>query len=178
MIHFEPLREDHFSLLMEWFNRAHVQAFYSLHNWTLEEVQLKYLPYVQNEKPVHCYIAYLDGKPFAFIQDYPLKDFGWPGHDFTPDVIQKSGGIDLFIGEASMLNRGFGSQLLEVFLQEHVWPRYDFCVVDPEARNIASQRFFERCGFRTHKTIHTRDTLERDGFEREVSLVLMTRKRT
>ena len=152
-----------------------MQAFYSMHDWTLEEVRLKYLPYVRKEKPVNCFIGYLDSTPFAFIQDYALKDFGWPEQDFTPDFIDKAAGIDLFIGEASMLNKGLGSELLEAFLQTHVWARYDFCVVDPEVRNAASQRFFHKCGFRIHKTIHTRDTLERDGFVREVSLVLMTR---
>ena len=176
MITFEALNESHFPLLTEWFNRPHVQAFYSMHDWTLEDVRLKYMPYVRKEKPVNCFVAHLDGNPFAFIQDYAVKDFGWPEQDFTPDMIQKAAGIDLFIGEVSMLNRGLGSELLEAFLQTHVWPHYDFCVVDPEARNVASQRFFHKCRFRTHKTIHTRDTLERDGFVREVSLVLMTRR--
>ena len=177
MIHFEALNESHFPLLTEWFNRPHVQAFYSLHDWTLEDVRAKYMPYVRKEKPLNCFIAYLDGTPFAFIQDYALRDFPWPEQDFTPDMIQKAAGIDLFIGEVSMLNRGLGAELLEAFLQTHVWPRYEFCVVDPELSNVASQRFFHRCGFVTHKTIHTRDTLERDGFVREVSLVLMTRSR-
>lgn len=177
MIHFEALEDGHFPLLTEWFNRPHVQEFYSMHDWTLEGVSSKYTPYVRQEKPVNCYIAYLDAEPFAFIQDFAVKDFGWPGQDFAPDMIEKAAGIDLFIGETPMLNKGLGSELLEAFLQTHVWPRYEFCVVDPEARNVASQRFFHKCGFRTHKTIHTRDTLERDGFEREVSLVLMVRSR-
>ena len=175
MIRFEPLQESHFSLLTEWFNKPHVQDFYSLHRWTREEVRARYTPYVRKEKPVNCFIAYLDGNPFAFIQDYAIKDFGWPEQDFTPDMVQKAAGIDLFIGEVSMLNRGLGCELLEAFLQTHVWPRYDFCVVDPEVRNVASQRFFHKCRFKTHKTIHTKDTLERDGFVREVSLVLMVR---
>jgi aminoglycoside 6'-N-acetyltransferase len=175
MIHFEALNENHFQLLTEWFNRPHVQAFYSMHDWTLEEVRSKYMPYVRKEKPVNCFVAYLDGTPFAFIQNFAIKDFGWPEQDFTPDMIQKAAGTDLFIGEVSMLHRGLGSELLEAFLQTHVWPHYDFCVVDPELRNVASQRFFHRCGFKVHKTIHTRDTLERDGFVRDVSLVLMTR---
>jgi len=147
-----------------------------MHDWTLDEVKSKYLPYVQKEKPVNCFIAYLDEKPFAFIQDYAVKDFGWPEQNLEPDMIQKAAGIDLFIGEVSMLHKGLGSELLEAFLETHVWPRYEFCVVDPELRNLASQRFFQRCGFSEHKTIHTSDTLERDGFERDVSLVLMVRE--
>jgi len=176
MIHFEALNESHFQLLTEWFNKPHVQAFYSLHDWTLEEVTAKYLPYVRKEKPVNCYIVYLDETPFGFIQDYALKDFPWPEQDFTPDMIEKTAGIDLFIGEASTLNKGLGSEMLEAFLQAHVWPRYELCVVDPEVRNTASQRLFHKCGFKTHKTIQTRDTLERDGFVREVSLVLMVKR--
>lgn len=176
MIYFETLNELHFPLLTKWFNRPHVQEFYSLHAWTLEEVRSKYTPYIQKEKPLNCFIAYIDGTPFAFIQDYALKDFPWPEQNFTAEIIQKSAGIDLFIGKVSMLNKGLGTELLKVFLQTHVWPRYDFCVVDPEIRNVASQRFFHKCGFRVHKTIHTSDTLERDGLVREVSLVLMTRR--
>lgn len=176
MIHFEALNESHFPLLTEWFNKPHVQEFYSLHDWTLEQVKSKYLPYVRKEKPLNCFIVFLDKTPFGFIQDYGLKDFPWPEQNFSPDVIQKAAGIDLFIGDVSMLNKGLGSELLEAFLRTHVWPRYDFCVVDPEIRNVVSQRFFRRCGFRVHKMIHTRDTLERDGLEREISLVLMVRQ--
>lgn len=178
MIRFEPLNENHFPLLTAWFNKPHVQAFYSMHDWTLEEVRSKYLPYVRKEKPVNCFVSYRDEASFAFIQYYAIKDFGWPEQDFEPEIVQKAAGIDLFIGEESMLHKGLGSELLNAFLEAHIWPRYDYCVVDPEERNVASQHFFRKCGFREHKTIHTRDTLERDGFVREVSLVLMVRRKS
>ena len=103
MIRFESLQESHFPTLTEWFNKPHVQVFYSLRNWTLEEVKIKYTPYVRKEKPVNCFIAYLKEKPFGFIQDYAVKDYGWLGQDFREGTAPKSPGIDLPIGEETIL---------------------------------------------------------------------------
>ena len=49
------------------------------------------------------------GRPFAFIQDYdPLA---WDLHHFG-DLPPGSRGIDQFIGEPDMLNRGHGSAFI------------------------------------------------------------------
>jgi hypothetical protein len=46
-IRFTPLEEGHFSLIHQWFNNLHVQAFYSLRSWTLEDVAKKLTPHIR-----------------------------------------------------------------------------------------------------------------------------------
>ncbi len=95
---FKPLEESDFDLVYHWFNQPHVQDFYSLRSWTLEEVQKKLLPYLNKEKGVQAYIAYLNKKPIGYIQSCPIKEHPWADQDLSESVIETAAGIDLFLG--------------------------------------------------------------------------------
>jgi len=47
---FKSLEESDFDLVYHWFNQPHVQDFYSLRSWTLEEVQKKTASLPQQRK--------------------------------------------------------------------------------------------------------------------------------
>ena len=159
-IYFEPLKELHFELILRWFNKPHVQAFYSLRNWTYEEVYKKLKPYVQREAQMNSFIAYLENHPIGYIQSYSLKDHPWENQDLSEETIRKAAGFDLFIGEENYLKKGIGKQIIESFLKEHIWPNYQYCFVDPDIQNIASIRLFQKCGFIEHKQIHSQNALK------------------
>lgn len=159
-ISFIPLNQGHFSLIHSWFNKPHVQAFYSLRNWTLEEVYKKLEPYVRGERQISGFIVYLEDCPIGYIQSCPIKDHPWENQDLSEEIIQKAAGFDLFIGEEAYLNQGLGKQIIECFLKEHIWPNYQYCIVDPDIRNEASMRSFQKCGFIEHKQIDTQDALK------------------
>ena len=145
MIHFEALNESHFALIHEWFNKPHVQAFYSLRAWTLEEVRQKLTPYLHHEKGIKGFVIYLGKYPLGYIQSCPIKDHPWEDQDLPDEIVQEAGGFDLFIGEEKHLGKGIGPQIVTSFLQEHFWPYYRYCLVDPDVRNEASLRLFQKC---------------------------------
>lgn len=171
-INFESLKELHFELILRWFNKPHVQAFYSLRNWTYEEVYKKLEPYVRGETQINCFVIYLENHPIGYIQSYSLKDHPWENQDLSEEIIQEAAGFDLFIGEENYLKKGMGSQIIECFLKERIWPNYQCCFVDPDTRNKASIRVFQKCGFVEHKPIHCQNALKQP-----VTLKLMMRKR-
>jgi aminoglycoside 6'-N-acetyltransferase len=160
-ISFHPLDETHFSLIHRWFNQLHVQKFYSFRSWTLEEVEKKLTPYLRNEKGIQAFIIYFGKMPFGYIQSCPIKEHPWEDQALSDDIVQEAAGVDLFIGEEALLYQGFGQQIIESFLKEHVWPYYRYCLTDPDIQNEASMRLFQKCGFRKHKEIETLDALKR-----------------
>lgn len=160
-LRFESLKESHFTLIHRWFNKPHVQAFYSLKSWTLEEVQQKLAPYLQQEKQMRCFVIYHAHHPVGYVQSYPVKDHPWENQDLPDSVTQKAAGLDLFIGESEYLGKGFGPKIINSFLKEHLWPFYQYCLTDPDIRNEASIRVFQKCGFVEHKKIFSQDALWR-----------------
>lgn len=171
-IHFKPLDESYFGLMLRWFNKSHVQAFYSLRTWTYEEVCQKLEPYVRGEKQISGFIVYLGDCPIGYIQSCPIKDHPWENQDLSEEIIQRAAGFDLFIGEEAYLNQGLGKQIIEHFLEEHIWPKYQYCFVDPDIRNEASMRLFQKCGFIEHKQIEAQNALKQP-----VILQLLMKKR-
>lgn len=171
-ISFVPLSQGHFSLIHSWFNKPHVQAFYSLRNWTQEEIYKKLEPYVRGKKQISSFIIYLNEHPIGYIQSYPVKDHPWENQNLSEEIIQEAAGFDLFIGEETYLNQGLGKQVIEHFLEEHIWPNYQYCIVDPDIRNEASMRLFQKSGFIEHKQIESKNALKQP-----VTLKLMMKKR-
>ncbi len=160
-ISFTFLGEEHFPLIHAWFNEPHVQAFYSLRTWTLEEVCQKLTPYLQGVRGLKCYIVLIDHIPVGYVQCYPVKKHPWDNQDLPDEIIQNSAGLDLFIGEKEFIAKGFGHQILDAFLATHIWPYYRYCLVDPNIRNEASIRLFRKCGFKEHQQISSKDALQR-----------------
>ena len=123
-ISFRPLSEEHFALIHTWFNEPHVQFFYSLRAWTIEEVHQKLIPYIQGKGGMECYIISIDKTPMGYIQCYPVKEYPWDNQNLLEDVIQNSAGMDLFIGEKKFIRKGLGCKIVEAFLQNYIWTRY------------------------------------------------------
>ncbi len=71
-ISFTPLSEEHFALIHTWFNEPHVQSFYSLRAWTIEEVHQKLTPYIQGEGGMECYIISIDKTPVDLTTFLPF----------------------------------------------------------------------------------------------------------
>jgi RimJ/RimL family protein N-acetyltransferase len=169
LISFSELHSDHFSLMYDWFNKPHVQIFYSLRNWTKEEVFQKLLPYIAFDKGVHGFVTAADKHLIGYIQYYPIALHSWPEQDLPQHIINTAAGVDLFIGEESYIGQGWGTEIMNVFCQTVLSKKYRYCVVDPDVRNLASLRMFAKCGFCPHKTVNSRDAL---GNEVKLQLML------
>jgi aminoglycoside 6'-N-acetyltransferase len=132
-INFEPLRREHFALLLKWLNSPEVQEFWDKGTvWTQKSVEEKYCSYVEGyklvdgtEKPINAFIIQLDGKPIGYIQYYPIE------YNRIPSL--KVAGLDIFLGEDRGM--GIGPAAIENFLQAFIAPTYDGCLVDPDMAN-------------------------------------------
>lgn len=159
-ITFKQFRESHFELMHQWFNRPHVQEFYSLKNWTMDEVRQKLMPHIRCESGVEPFIIHYDGEPIGYIQCYAVKDHPWDNQDLPEKVVENSCGFDLFIGQENYLKKEIGMKIVSQFLDQHIWPKYSYCLADPDVRNQASIRLFEKAGFKRHKQISTKNALK------------------
>jgi len=173
-LRFEFLEPKHFEILLKFFNEPHVQAFFSLRAWTLDDIKNKYAERVleNNKSSIRSWMAYLDQTPIGFIQAYPVKEHPWTGQDFTNDFIDHACGIDFLIGEKTFLGRKIGTLVFNKFAEDYL-KNYKFLVVDPDIKNQPGIKFFSSLGFEKNKIIEAKDAL---GREREYQLMIKNQK--
>ncbi len=148
-------------LMFQWFNTPHVQEFYSLRSWTEDEVLAKLTPYISGDKPVSGFMILLDENPIGYLQSYNVSDYPWPNQNLPEGVVKTSVGMDLFIGSKDFLGKGFGQRIIQVFIETNVCPQYQYCIVDPDIRNLSAIRCYEKLQFQEHQVINTKDALQR-----------------
>ena len=165
MIAFEPLAERHFPLLYKWLMMPHVRRWWDTDvPWTPELIAAKYSHYARGvkrlelpsgviEKPMHATIMTMEGKEIGYIQVYDKHDFPpRQGYDMQ-DLPKNLAAIDWYIGEIDYTNKGIGTNVLTLFLQEHVWKQFPAAFVEPDVENSAAIRVYEKVGFEKIKTI-------------------------
>jgi len=139
---------DDLPLLHEWLERPHALRWYGDHG-TYEEVVAHYLPAIEGRDPTDHYIVVLDGRSIGMVQTYVVVDY--PEYAALVGVADRgTAGVDIVIGEEELTGRGLGTEILQRFVEEIVLarPETTSCVADPDARNVASVRAFEKVGFR------------------------------
>ncbi len=146
-IRFRPMEPDDLRLVHEWLQRPHVQRWWSERE-TYEEVAEHYLPAIEGKEPTDLYIAFLDEEPIGFVQTYLVSDY--PDYAALVGAGEGVAGVDLLIGDEELTGQGIGSDVLRRFVEEVVFasPTTIACLADPDVRNVASIRAFEKAGFR------------------------------
>ena len=141
-LHFKPLAETDFPLLLKWLEEPHVKVWWDQGiTWTPELVSKKYAL----KRPVHAYIILIDDAPIGYIQFYDVKDFADADR---PECPQSVAGLDYYIGESGFLKKGFAPIILQKFLLEQVKPLFAHCLVDPDVKNTSAIRAYEKTGFK------------------------------
>ncbi|NCJ07891.1 GNAT family N-acetyltransferase [Synechococcales cyanobacterium C] len=92
------------------------------------------------------WIAELDGRPIGFIE---IIDPAREESHYWGDVPTHLRALDIWIGEASDLGRGYGTAMMQLALT-HCFadPAVTAVLVDPLANNTRAHRFYERQGFK------------------------------
>ena len=142
------MTRDDYPLLLRWHREPHVERWWTKRT-TLEEIEEHYGPTIDGTEPTRHYVALLDGEPLGMIQTYLLADY--PDYAALIGEGEGAAGVDLFIGEKSLTGRGLGTEMLEQFVEEIVFARPGTTAVtaDPDVRNEASMKAFEKAGFRS-----------------------------
>ena len=127
-------------LLRHWDEQPHTIASDPNDDWGWE-VELDRRPRWREQL-----IAEVDGRPIGFLQiiDPQLEDTHYWG-----DLPANLRAIDIWIGEASDLGKGYGTQMMKLALERcFAVPSVTAVIIDPLASNTRAHRFYERLGFR------------------------------
>jgi len=143
---FRQMSADDLRLLHEWLQREHVRTWWSKHE-TYEDVVEHYLPAIEGREPTELFLILLADRPIGFIQTYLVSDY--PEYAALVQVGERVAGVDLFVADVELTGKGVGAEALRAFTQDVVFSRETTiaCVADPDVRNTASIRAFEKAGF-------------------------------
>lgn len=135
-----PATLSDLALLREWDEREHVVASDPDSDWEWES-ELARRPDWREQL-----IAEVGGVPIGFMQ---ILDPAREDTHYWGDVPGNLRAIDIWIGEAAWLGRGFGTRMMRMALARcFADPRVAAVLIDPLASNTRAHRFYESLGFR------------------------------
>ena len=146
---FRPMTEADLPLVKRWLAEPHVVQWWGD---TYEQFEL-----VSGDLKVEAmdqFIVATDDRPFGYIQCYDPEV--WPDNGLG-DHPKGTRGIDQFIGELDMVDRGHGSAFIRTFVDRllaHGAPRV---ITDPDPANHRAVRAYEKAGFEKAHMVDTPD---------------------
>ncbi|MGL6340720.1 MAG: GNAT family N-acetyltransferase [Waterburya sp.] len=139
MINLRPATLADLDLLRHWDKQAHVIAADPNDDWGWE-TQLSRTPDWREQL-----IAEIEGRPIGFIQ---IIDPAREDSHYWGDVAENLRAIDIWIGEATDLGKGYGTIIMQLSLARcFADPTVTAVLIDPLVSNTRAQRFYERLGF-------------------------------
>lgn len=140
---FKPLKEEHLPILRKWLKEPHVAEF-----WQETEDENEFREKFLNALPkrgVSPFIIILDATPIGYIQHYEARSIGG---GWWPDTKEGTFGIDQFIGDPAMINRGYGTAIIRQFVENLFQnPSVKEIITDPDPKNHRAIRAYEKVGF-------------------------------
>jgi aminoglycoside 6'-N-acetyltransferase len=127
-------------LLRHWDDQPHVIASDPNDDWHWE-IELSYSPDWREQL-----VAELDGRPIGFLQ---IIDPAREESHYWGDVPANLRAIDIWIGEALDLGKGYGTAMMRLALGRcFADPAVTAVLIDPLETNRRAHIFYERMGFR------------------------------
>jgi hypothetical protein len=116
---FRLMQPEDLRLVWRWLNAPHMRDFYQKTPITLKAVKAEFLPDLRGEFPTFHHICLLSGRAIGKLQCY--RNLAYP--DYAAEIgVDEGVSIDLFIGEAELLNRGIGRRMLRAYALELALP--------------------------------------------------------
>src|SRR3954463_10044462 len=145
---FVPMGPADLPLIRRWLETPHVAEW-----WHDPAEQFELVSGDLDHRDMAQYIVASDGRPFAYLQCYNLSDWNT---GFGP---QPAGtrGLDQFIGEPDMLDRGHGSAFIRAFTERLLAAGTPRVVIDPDPDNGRAIRAYEKAGFSRDRLVDTPD---------------------
>lgn len=126
-------------LLEYWDTQPHVIASDPDDDWNWAE-ELKHFPDWREQL-----VAELDGRPIGFIQ---IIDPAEEESHYWGNIPAHQRAIDIWIGEADDLGKGYGTEMMRLALHScFAPPEVTAVLIDPLESNTAAIRFYQRLGF-------------------------------
>jgi aminoglycoside 6'-N-acetyltransferase len=146
---FRPMTTADLPLVRRWLAEPHVAQWWGD---TCEQFEL-----VSGDLEVEAmdqFIVATDARPFGYIQCYDPDV--WPDNGLG-DHPRGTRGIDQFIGELAMVDRGHGSAVIRVFIDRLLASGTPRVITDPDPANARAIRAYEKAGFRRDRLVSTPD---------------------
>lgn len=139
MILLRPAKPQDLRLLQYWDTKQHVIDCDPDDDWNWE-IELDRDPEWREQL-----VAELDGRPIGFIQ---IIDPHEEESHYWGAVGPNKRAIDIWIGEESDLNKGYGTQMMRLAIERcFSVPSVTCILIDPLKSNTKAHRFYERLGF-------------------------------
>jgi aminoglycoside 6'-N-acetyltransferase len=145
---FVPMTSVDLPLIRRWLETPHVSQW-----WHDPAEQFELVSGDLDHPDMAQYIVASDGRPFAYLQCYNLSDWN-TGLGPQPHGTR---GLDQFIGEADMLDRGHGSAFIRAFAEQLLAKGTPRVVIDPDPANARAIRAYARAGFSKDRVVDTPD---------------------
>jgi aminoglycoside 6'-N-acetyltransferase len=139
-LYLRPANINDLKVLEFWDTQAHVISADPDDEWNWAE-ELLYEPSWREQL-----MAEIDGKPIGFIQ---IIDPAEEESHYWGEIEPNLRAIDIWIGEAENLGRGYGTQMMKLAIERCFVPaNVEAILIDPLESNHKAQRFYERLGFK------------------------------
>jgi aminoglycoside 6'-N-acetyltransferase len=135
-------------LIRRWLETPHVSEW-----WHDPAEQFELVSGDLDHPDMAQFIVASDLRPFAYLQCYNLSDWN-TGFGAQPDGTR---GLDQFIGEADMLDRGHGSAFVRSFTEHLLANGTPRVVIDPDPANARAIRAYQKAGFVKDRVVDTPD---------------------
>src|SRR5581483_2687814 len=145
---FRDMTADDLPMIRRWLNNRHVREW-----WGDPDEQYGLVSGDLDEPAMDQYIVSSDGRDFGYLQCYDLTAWN-SGFGEQPKGTR---GIDLFIGEADMIEHGHGSAMIRAFVDERLKHGTPRVVTDPDPKNLRAMRAYEKAGFARVGMVDTPD---------------------
>jgi aminoglycoside 6'-N-acetyltransferase len=145
---FRPMTGADLPLIRRWLALPHVVEW-----WGDPDQQYALVSGDLDEPAMDQYIVSREGHPFGYLQCYDLTAWN-SGFGTQPEGTR---GIDLFIAEPDMLERGHGSALIRAFVDGRLAGGAPRIVTDPDPTNHRAIRAYENAGFERDRMVDTPD---------------------
>jgi RimJ/RimL family protein N-acetyltransferase len=145
---FVPVTKEHLPLLRRWMSQPHWQEW-----WGEPDTELGYIvAMIEGRDSTEPYLFQVDERPVGYIQVWYVKphqvepwtkDSPWL-LELPPETV----GVDLSIGEADDLAKGYGAAALSQFVGELRGRGHAEIIIDPDPANTRAVRAYLKAGFR------------------------------
>jgi aminoglycoside 6'-N-acetyltransferase len=135
-------------MVLRWLQQPHVREW-----WGDPAEQYALVSGDLDEPAMDQFIVSVGGNDLGYIQCYDLTAWN-SGFGEQPAGTR---GIDLFIGEPDMIERGHGSGLIRAFVDDRLAQGLPRMVTDPDPENPRAIRAYEKAGFEKVRLVDTPD---------------------
>jgi aminoglycoside 6'-N-acetyltransferase len=145
---FRPMSAADLPTIQRWLATPHVSQW-----WHDPSEQFELVSGDLDHPDMAQFIVAADERDFGYLQCYNLS--AWDS-GFGPQP-QGTRGLDQFIGEPDMLDRGHGSAFIRMFSNQLFASGTPRVVIDPDPANARAIRAYEKAGFCRDRVVATPD---------------------